>query len=195
MRLDTRVMLFENDERSVRFGFGGALWSPTGNPDAFTGDDAVAGMLYGSGEVDFKKWFLTGMMGPQFRTERSIGGVNGNLYTDKNGNVNSYNNATGSWNKYGSSGWQTAALTIRLMVTGGMPLAAGYIGAGGEVTWTKPVYAGDTLTVRVEVREVKPSGSRPDRGFALLRCETRNQRDEVVQVLQARVMVPRRQVP
>jgi acyl dehydratase len=94
-----------------------------------------------------------------------------------------------------ASGWHTAAITMRLMVTGGMPLAAGYIGAGGEVSWTKPVYAGDALTVRVEVREVKPSSSRPDRGFALLRCETRNQNGEIVQVLQARVMVPRRQVP
>jgi acyl dehydratase len=93
-----------------------------------------------------------------------------------------------------ASGWHTAALTMRLMVTGSMPLAAGYIGAGGEVTWTQPVYAGDALTVRVEVVEVNASRSRPDRGFALLRCETRNQRGEVVQVLKARVMVPRRQI-
>jgi acyl dehydratase len=91
-----------------------------------------------------------------------------------------------------ASGWHTASLTMRLMVTGGLPLAAGYVGAGGEVTWTQPVYAGDALTVRVEVMEVIASRSRPDRGFALLRCETRNQRDEVVQVLTARVMVPRR---
>jgi acyl dehydratase len=94
-----------------------------------------------------------------------------------------------------ASGWHTAALTMRLMVTGGMPLAAGYIGAGGEVTWKQPVYAGDALTVRVEVVEVTASRSRSDRGFALLRCETRNQRGEVVQVLKARVMVPRRHSP
>jgi acyl dehydratase len=94
-----------------------------------------------------------------------------------------------------ASGWHTAALTMRLMVTGGMPLAAGYIGAGGELTWMQPVYAGDELSVRVEVTEVKSSRSRPDRGFALLRCETRNQRGEVVQVMLARVMVPRRQIP
>jgi len=94
-----------------------------------------------------------------------------------------------------ASGWHTAALTMRLMVTGGMPLAAGYIGAGGEVTWKQPVYAGDELSVRVEVVEVKSSQSRPDRGFALLRCETRNQRRELVQVMLARVMVPRRQIP
>lgn len=93
-----------------------------------------------------------------------------------------------------ASGWHTAALTMRLMVTGSMPLAAGYIGAGGEVTWTQPVYAGDALTVRVEVIEVNASRSRPDRGFALLRCETRNQRGEVVQVFKARVMVPRKEI-
>ena len=82
LRFDARFMLFENDDRTVRIGAGGAFWAPTGSPDAFAGDGAVSGMLYGSGEVDFKKWFLTGMMGPQFRTERSIGGVNGTLYTD-----------------------------------------------------------------------------------------------------------------
>jgi len=93
-----------------------------------------------------------------------------------------------------ASGWHTAALTMRMMVTGGMPLAAGYIGAGGELSWPRAVYAGDSLTLRVEVLEAKASSSKPERGFALLRCETRNQRDEVVQILKARVMVPRRQV-
>jgi acyl dehydratase len=92
-----------------------------------------------------------------------------------------------------ASGWHTAGLTMRLMVTGGPPFAAGYIGAGAEVTWTQPVYAGDAITVQVEVTEVKPSRSKPERGFVHLRVETRNQRDEVVQVLLTRVLVPRRQ--
>jgi acyl dehydratase len=92
-----------------------------------------------------------------------------------------------------ASGWHTAALTMRLLVTGGPPFAAGYIGAGAEVTWTQPVYAGDAITVHVEVTEVKPSRSKPERGFVHLRVETRNQRDEVVQVLLTRVLVPRRQ--
>jgi outer membrane protein OmpA-like peptidoglycan-associated protein len=82
LRLDARAMIYENDDRTFRFGAGGALWTPTGSAEAFAGDGTVAGMLYGSAEIDFKKWFLTGMMGPQFRKERSIGGVNGNLYTD-----------------------------------------------------------------------------------------------------------------
>jgi OOP family OmpA-OmpF porin len=82
MRFDARVMFFESDNRSLRLGAGAALWIPSGNPEAFTGDNNISGMLYGSGEVDLKKFFVTGMMGPQFRSERSIGGANGSLYTD-----------------------------------------------------------------------------------------------------------------
>src|SRR3954463_5345567 len=38
----------------------------------------------------------------------------------------------------GASGWHTAALTMRLLVES-VPLANGVIGAGGEVTWPRPV--------------------------------------------------------
>jgi outer membrane protein OmpA-like peptidoglycan-associated protein len=82
IRFDARVVFWESDNRTVRVGGGGAMWAPTGSAEAFTGDDAVSGMLYASGELDFKKFFINGMMGPQFRKERSIGGVNGSLYTD-----------------------------------------------------------------------------------------------------------------
>ena len=93
---------------------------------------------------------------------------------------------------FAASGWHTAALAMRMMVTSGPPLAAGYIGGGGDITWKKPVYAGDTLTLHGEIIELKPSRSRPDRGIAIVRCETRNQHDEPVQVLTANVVVLRR---
>ncbi len=93
-----------------------------------------------------------------------------------------------------ASGWHTASLGMRLLVTGGPRLAAGYIGAGCELSWTKPVYAGDSLSLRGEIVEVKPSRSRPDRGIAIVRCETFNQRGELVQKMQSRIMVPRRPV-
>jgi len=48
------------------------------------------------------------------------------------------------------------------------------------------------LRVESEVVEVAPSRSRPDRGMIKVRSETLNQRDEVVQVLEARMIVPRR---
>ena len=37
-----------------------------------------------------------------------------------------------------ASGWHTAAITMRLLVETGLPLAGGIIGAGGEVSWPKP---------------------------------------------------------
>src|SRR5688572_26014317 len=52
--------------------------------------------------------------------------------------------------------------------------------------------AGDVLRVESEVLEVTPSRSRPERRTITLRSETRNQRGEVVQVLTARLIVPRR---
>jgi OmpA-OmpF porin, OOP family len=82
VRFDGRVMLFESDSRKLRLGMGGALWAPVGSSGAFAGDDALSGYLFGAGEIDFGKWFLSGNLGPQFRTERSIGGANGDLYTD-----------------------------------------------------------------------------------------------------------------
>ena len=91
-----------------------------------------------------------------------------------------------------ASGWHTMAITMRLMVEGGLPLAGGIIGAGGEINWPKPTRPGDVLHVVSEVEEITPSRSRADRGMVRVRSETRNQRDEVVQELIAKLVVPRR---
>jgi acyl dehydratase len=91
-----------------------------------------------------------------------------------------------------ASGWHTASITMRLLVESGLPLAGGIIGAGGEINWPKPTRPGDTLHVVSEIEEVTPSRSRPDRGMVRVRSETRNQRGEVVQVLIAKLIVPRR---
>src|SRR5262245_64766404 len=37
-----------------------------------------------------------------------------------------------------ASGWHTAAVTMRLLVTGGPKIANGIVGAGGEVEWKTP---------------------------------------------------------
>jgi acyl dehydratase len=91
-----------------------------------------------------------------------------------------------------ASGWHTAAITMKLLVASGLPLMGGIIGSGGEVSWPKPTRPGDTLTVFSEIEEVTPSRSRPDRGMVRVRSETRNQHAEVVQVLIAKLVVPRR---
>ncbi len=90
-----------------------------------------------------------------------------------------------------ASGWHTAAITMRLMV-GGVPLAGGIIGAGGEINWPKPTRPGDVLHVESEIVEITPSRARPDRGTVTVRSETLNQRGETVQVLTAKLIVPRR---
>lgn len=91
-----------------------------------------------------------------------------------------------------ASGWHTAAITMRLLVETGLPLMGGIIGAGGEISWPRPTRPGDVLRVVSEIEDVTPSRSRPDRGMVRVRSETRNQRDEVVQVLVSKLIVPRR---
>lgn len=91
-----------------------------------------------------------------------------------------------------ASGWHTAALTMRLMVDGGVPIEGGLVGAGGEIGWPKPTRPGDVLQVESEVVAVTPSRSKPTQGMVTLRSETRNQHGDIVQVLTAKLVVPRR---
>jgi acyl dehydratase len=91
-----------------------------------------------------------------------------------------------------ASGWHTAALTMRLQVESGPAFAGGVVGAGVEAAWPRPTRPGDVLRVVSEILEIVPSRSRPDRGMVTLRSETLNQKDEVVQVLTAKLVVFRR---
>jgi acyl dehydratase len=93
-----------------------------------------------------------------------------------------------------ASGWHTAALSMRLLTENGTPFVGGIVGAGGEITWPRPTRPGDTLTVEIEVMEIVPSKSRPDRGMVTVRNRTLNQAGDVVQILMAKLVVPRRPV-
>lgn len=90
-----------------------------------------------------------------------------------------------------ASGWHTAALSMRLLVDG-LPFAGGLIGVGGETTWPRPTRPGDVLTVHVEILEIIPSRSKPDRGMVRTRNETRNQNGEPVQISHLGIVVWRR---
>ena len=90
-----------------------------------------------------------------------------------------------------ASGWHTAAITMRLLVEGGLTIAGGIVGAGAEITWPKPTRPGAILHVESEILDLRPSRSHPTRGVAVIRSETRNQAGEVVQVLVAKLIVPR----
>lgn len=94
-----------------------------------------------------------------------------------------------------ASGWHTAAISMRLLVESGAPIAGGIIGGGGELAWPRPTRPGDILHVETEILEVTPSRSRPERGMVTVRNETRNQRGEVVQSFTVKLVVPRRPAP
>ena len=91
-----------------------------------------------------------------------------------------------------ASGWHTASITMRLLVQSGLPLANGIIGSGGQLSWPQPTRPGDVLRVESEVVEITPSRSKPDRGMVQMRCETRNQRGEVLQHFLPKLVVMRR---
>ncbi|MBP0048042.1 MaoC family dehydratase [Marinobacterium sp. AK62] len=91
-----------------------------------------------------------------------------------------------------ASGWHTASLSMRLMVTSGIPFAGGMIGAGVELQWPAPTRPGDELHVVMEIQDIIPSRSKPDRGIVLLENRTLNQHDEAVQIMHAKVVAFRR---
>ena len=94
-----------------------------------------------------------------------------------------------------ASGWHTAAITMRLNVEGGLPFAGGLVGAGADITWPTATRPGDILHVESEVVEIIPSRSRPDRGMAKIQSRTINQKGEVVQILNAKMILPRSTSP
>jgi acyl dehydratase len=91
-----------------------------------------------------------------------------------------------------ASGWHTAAVAMRLLVSAGLPLANGIIGLGGEIAWPRPTRPGDTLRVESEIIEISPSRSKPNQGIVTVRCTTLNQNREAVYVFTAKVLVFRR---
>jgi acyl dehydratase len=94
-----------------------------------------------------------------------------------------------------ASGWHTGAISMRLQVESGPPLAGGMIGITVELVWPRPTRPGDILRVESEVLEVTPSRSKPDRGTITLKSETKNQKDEVLQVQTSKLLVWRRKAP
>jgi acyl dehydratase len=92
-----------------------------------------------------------------------------------------------------ASGWHTAAMSMRLFITGKLKIAGGSVGLGvDELRWPLPVRPGDVLRLETEILDVRASRSKPDRGIIRIRSVTTNQRGEVVQTFTAFVMVQRR---
>ena len=80
-----------------------------------------------------------------------------------------------------ASGFQTVALTFRLFIQTGI-IAESSIGSPGidELRWLAPVRPGDTLHAELEVLDVRPSRSKPDRGIVRMLYKTINQHGDTV---------------
>jgi acyl dehydratase len=83
-----------------------------------------------------------------------------------------------------ASGWQTAALMMRIYTENYLSHVANLGSPGGdELRWNKPVFPGDQLSVRATVMEARRSESRPDRGIVRTWIEVLNQKREVVMTM------------
>ncbi len=93
-----------------------------------------------------------------------------------------------------ASGWHTASLSMRLQYEAGLGRIRGG-GMGAQVdklSWPRPVRPGDALHVVLEVKDMRPSRSRPDRGIITFHTTTLNQNGETVQTMVGVVLTPRR---
>jgi acyl dehydratase len=86
-----------------------------------------------------------------------------------------------------ASGWHTAAVSMRLLVSG-LPFAHGIIGAGGEIAWPRPTRPGDTLRVESEIIDIVPSRSKPNQAFVTVKNTTLNQNGEPVFVFTVKLL-------
>ena len=92
-----------------------------------------------------------------------------------------------------ASGWHTASLTMRLLVDSDFKLVGGLVGAGiDELRWPRPTHPGDRLSAEIEVLEITPSRSKPDRGMVRVLITTSNQQGETVQSCIGRIVAWRR---
>ena len=92
-----------------------------------------------------------------------------------------------------ASGWHTCSMIMRVMVDGFLKESSS-MGSPGvdEIRWIKPVRPGDTLSVSTTVLDVKPSGSRPDRGVVWTEWRATNQHGELVATVKGMGMFGRR---
>ena len=93
-----------------------------------------------------------------------------------------------------ASGWHTCAMAMRMMCDAYL-LNSASLGSPGidHLKWVKPVYPGDTLSVRFTVLEARPMASRPGVGLIRSQWDVCNQRGEVVLSMQGWGMFRRRE--
>lgn len=101
--------------------------------------------------------------------------------------------AKSMFGKLSASGWHTCAMAMGLMVRNFLQESSSLGSPGMEqVKWLKPVYPGDTLTLRQRIVESRPMKSRPDVGLTRTLWEMFNQDGEQVLLMDGYGMFRRR---
>jgi acyl dehydratase len=86
------------------------------------------------------------------------------------------------FDRLAASGWHTASLMNQ--VVGPLFKRTRIVGLAGagieELRWLRPVYAGESLEVTLEILSARPSRSNPDRGLINMLVEARNDAKQLV---------------
>ncbi|TFZ06950.1 MaoC family dehydratase [Ramlibacter henchirensis] len=92
-----------------------------------------------------------------------------------------------------ASGWHTCSMAMRLTVDNFLRESSSMGSPGLEnIRWMKPVYPGDTLTLKHRTLESRPLNSRPEIGLVRAVWEMFNQRGEQVLHMEGYGMFKRR---
>lgn len=93
-----------------------------------------------------------------------------------------------------SSGWQTGALSLRLLVDSFLNTVASAGGLGfTDLKWKNPVMVGDTIGGTVTIADLRRSGSHPQWGIMTLDFDVRNQKDQPVLTMRLANLVEARE--
>ena len=83
-----------------------------------------------------------------------------------------------------SSGWQTAALSLRMLGDAFLGKIASMGGLGfSDLKWKKPVMVGDTIGGTATIAGLRRSRHHPERGIVTLDFDIRNQKGEPVMTM------------
>ncbi len=83
-----------------------------------------------------------------------------------------------------SSGWQTAALTLRMLGDRFLNTIASMGGLGfSDLKWKKPVMVGDTIGGTATISTLRRSRHHPERGIVTIDLDIRNQHGEPVMTM------------
>jgi acyl dehydratase len=95
--------------------------------------------------------------------------------------------------KLSASGWHTCSMAMGLAARNFLCQSA-CLGSPGleQVKWLKPVYPGDTLTLRQRITESRPLKSRPDVGLIRTLWEMFNQHGQQALLVDSNILFRRR---